>query len=131
MVAKTAPMATIEFGFFLKNSQMSRGVKTTYKPVMKLVMAAVEAIRPIVCVTYENPRTVPSRKPYFKVSPLKARTVLGFTANINKAAMVNRIARKSKTGILFMAGFITTNDAPQAIVTISNAVTARPFLFTG
>jgi len=62
-VARIAPIATIPLGFFLKITQTRIGVKITYSPVTKLVMAAVESTRPMVWVTYENPRIAPKTAP--------------------------------------------------------------------
>ena len=47
-VASIAPIATMPRGFFLKIAQTKRGVRITYSPVTKLVMAAVERVSPIV-----------------------------------------------------------------------------------
>jgi hypothetical protein len=62
--------------------------------------------------------------------PLSTRSTFGFTASMMRAAIVKRMARKSKKGCCSMAGFMITKAPPHVAVTAISDQTAIRDLFT-
>jgi hypothetical protein len=103
----------------------NNGVATTYIPVMKPEMLAGVVASPAVCTIwatpYKAPRTIACRMRSRDNLPM----ALGETSRITTEAMVNRTARKSRTGTRSSRSWIRKNVDPQLAVIASRAIVAR------
>ena len=102
------------------NTPAHSGVKTTNRPVMNPETDAGVCCSPMVWATYPPPSASPSATPTRRPRASRASTDRGRTAAMTIAAIANRQARKSMTGIRSTASLTTTNVDPQTIVTASS-----------
>ena len=101
------------------------GVATTYIPVMKPEMLAGVVASPAVCTIWATPYSAPRTMAWRVRSRDNARTALGETSRMATEAIVNRTARKSRTGTRSSRSWIRKNVDPQLAVIASRANVAR------